>query len=61
MLPIGTQPMPILLASMPHSCVSAMQQVRNVMPPSAAVGQFGAAGGGGRQVAPLTVPQVEVA
>lgn len=53
--------MPRLLASMPHKFEAVTQQARNVMPETAGVGHRGAAGGGGTQSPPLSVPQVPLA
>lgn len=58
MLLSNTQPMPRLLASMPHRFEAVTQQARNVMPARDGVGHLGAAGGGGMQTPPLSVPQV---
>jgi hypothetical protein len=55
-----TQPIPRLVASMPHSFEAVMQQARSVTPAMLGIGHLGASGGGGTQVAPLSVPQVPV-
>ncbi|HKP63768.1 MAG TPA: hypothetical protein VJV78_43840, partial [Polyangiales bacterium] len=57
----STQPMPRLVASMPHMFEAGTQQARNVMPETAGVGHRGAGGGGGTQTPPLSVPQVPLA
>jgi hypothetical protein len=56
------QSRPAIEASIPHSCVAAMQQARSVKPPKlGGAGHNGAGGGGGVHVVPFSAPHVLVA
>ena len=60
MLLSETQPMPRLVASIPHRFEAVTQHGRKVIPETIGTGHVGASGGAELQVPPLSVPQVPV-